>query len=422
MIDKQTARKIHLFMRFCKLCFFFTAVVLISCGGGRTAQIWTDRPELALYAEYFNAAQNQYKVNVRYMEFPTEEIKRVSIPDLIIASWLRNSSTSANFIKLDNLFGSNKLSRNAFYPHLLALGRENRNQFLLPVSFNIPALIFSKDREQTLSSQFTIDFEEIKDLSHGFNVQSRGAFTRMGFSPLWNDNFLFTLAVLSDASFREAESLSWDAEALEQSMVFINDWTNKINSGNLMEEEFTFKYFVEPVERLIQTGRIFFSYIDSSDLFILSQDTKNLLDFRWIMEQNRIPITEDLVYLGIPKGAKSQTAARTFILWFFRTENQRRLLEYFRINRINENIFGICGGFSALSTVTDQVFPLFYPELLGRMPPSENFMQPNILPRNWGTIKERVILPYLHERARVASAEDTSALERRLAEWMRMNR
>ena len=123
------------------------AFVLISCSNNKTAQIWTDRPELAFYAEYFNAVQNQYKVSVRHMAFPTAELRRSNSPDLIVASWLKNSSTTANFRSLDNLFGTNKLSRSIFYHHLLTGGRINRNQYLLPVSFNIPALMFSQNKE-----------------------------------------------------------------------------------------------------------------------------------------------------------------------------------------------------------------------------------------------------------------------------------
>jgi len=425
-------------MRILKLFYILLLTILfISCNNNRAVQIWTDRPEFAIYAEYFNTTQNQYKVSVRYIEFPGAELGRTGdSPDIVIASWLKNSAMGATFRSLDNLFGAKKISRNIFYPRLLANGRINRTQYLLPVSFNIPALVFSRDREHELSNHFTIDFEEIKRLSSSFNIQTRGAYTRMGFSPLWSDSFLLTAAVLSGASFREPAPLhgreaareplryplEWDSDALESSMIFINNWTNEINTSNQMEEDFTFKYFVEPPERLIRGGRILFSYMESSDLFTLSEDRKSHLDFRWIMEQDRIPVKEDYVYLGIPKRAKSQRAARAFIQWFFRIDSQRSLLEYFRVNRLNENIFGICGGFSSLNLVTEQIYPLFYPELLGRMPPSEHFTFPNVLPGNWITLKERVVLPYLHERARSESVIDVIPLERRLSDWLRLNR
>ena len=411
-------------MRTYKTCvLLLPAVLIISCGGNKTAQIWTDRGEFAFYGDYFNNVQNRYKVSVKYLQSPGAELARSNYtPDIVVGSWLKNASTGTYFKSLDNLFGAKKLSRSVFYPRLLAIGRIDRNQFLLPVSFNIPALIFSRDRERELSNPFTIGFDEIKEISGKYNTVTRGAYTRMGFSPLWSDGFLFTAAVLSGSSFREALPLAWDAEALDYSMDLIYNWTHEVNTSNQAEEEFAFKYFFEPPQKLIQGGRILFSYMESGALFTLGQDSKNNLDFRWIMEQNRIPIKEDTVFLGIPKRGRSQKAARAFVLWFFLTENQRLLLEYNKANRINETVFGLCDGFSALSPVTEQIFPLFYPELLGRMPPPEFLMPPNVLPENWAVIKERVVLPYLHERARKGSTEETYPLEKRLSDWLRMNR
>jgi len=409
-------------MRFYTGCFIFLSVLLISCGGN-TALIWTDRPEFAFYGEYFNTVQNQYKVTVRYFEYPAAELGRsVSVPDIVVGSWLKNSSTGTNFRSIDNVFGTKKLSRSIFYPSLLAIGRIEKNQYLLPVSFNVPALIFSRGREQELSNQFTIGFDEIKNLSNNFNKETGGAYTQLGFSPLWSNDFLLVTSILFNTSFNEASPLIWDAGALEQSMDFIYNWTNEINAGNKKEEDFTFKYFYVPAEKLIQSGRILFSYIKSSDLFTLSGDSKNNLDFRWIMDESRIPIIEDIVYLGIPKRGKSQKAARAFVQWFFRVESQKMLLEYSKANRINESVFGISGGFSALNPVTEEIFPQFYPDLLGRMPPSEYLMPPNIIPGNWAVIKERVIIPYIHERARSENADDIYPLDRRLSDWIRMNR
>jgi len=409
-------------MRFFKVCLLIPAVFLISCNYHKTAQIWTDRSEFALYGELFNAAQNQYKVSVKYVEFPVMELSKQNRPDIIVASWIKTASTNSYFRSLDNLFGTKKLTRSNFYPKILSVGRIDRSQYLLPVSFNIPALIFSANKGQSLSNQFTIDFDEIKKLSKEYNTMNRGVYTRIGFSPLWNEDFLLSTAGLFGVSFKEANPLTWDAEALEKSMAFVNNWTNEINSGAQTEDDFTFRYFFEPQEKLIQNGRILFSYMESNDLFLLSEESKNQLDFRWVVEQNKITVAEDLVYLGMPKRVKSKKAAKEFIIWFFSVENQRRILDYSRANRINENIFGICGGFSALGPVTEQIYPLFYPELLGRMPPSEYFTNTNILPANWLTLKERVVMPYLNERARKERAEEAYPLERRLADWMRMNR
>jgi len=404
------------------ICIITLTLILLNGCNIKTAQIWTDRPEFALYGEYFNVVQNKYKVTVKYVEFPVKEIHRGNCPDLIAASWLKDSSTGNTFKNINNLFSAKGLSRTTFYQRILAAGRIDRSQYLVPVSFNIPALVFSKDKEHLLSNHYTIDLDEVQQLSKNFNAMNRDVYTRMGFSPLWNDDFLLILAMLSGTSFREANPLAWDDAALEKSMIFVNNWTNEINSSNQAEDDFTFKYFFEPPDRLIQSGRIFFSYMESRDFFILSEDRKNNINFRWIIDQNRIPVTDDTVYMGIPKRARSTRAAKAFMQWFFKIENQRILLEYSTINRVNENIFGICGGFSALSPVTEQIYPLFYPELLGRMPVPEYFLVSNVLPGNWVILRERIILPYLHDRARKSNESETYPLERRMADWMRVNR
>ena len=324
------------------LVLLFVLILILSCGGTKTAQIWTDRPEFAVYGELFNTSQTQYKVSIKYYENLDQELEKTgNTADIIVGSWLKNAATGVYFRSLDNLFGANKLSRDIFYSRLLSIGRIERNQYLLPVSFNLPALIFSKDNNLELSNSFTIDFSEIKFLSKDYNVINRGAYTRMGFSPLWSNDFLMTVAVLSGTSFRAASPLTWDTDALERSMDFVNNWTTEINTSNQAEEEFTFKYFFEPPERLVQNRRILFSYMDSSNFFTLNEESKNNLDYRWIMEQGRIPINEDIVLIGIPKRAKSAKAARAFIQWFFTTENQRLILEYCIETRVSENVFGI---------------------------------------------------------------------------------
>jgi hypothetical protein len=157
-------------------------------------------------------------------------------------------------------------------------------------------------------------------------------------------------------------------------------------------------------------------------LFTLTQERRANLDFRWIAENNTIPLAEGTVYYGIHKKGRAKKAATAFTRWFFQESTQRLLLEASKNNRMNETLFGIGNGFSGLRTVTEQIFPQFYPGLLGHIPPEAFLSPPNILPRNWMVIKERVILPYLHERIRNTSGEESRSLERRLVEWNRLNR
>jgi ABC-type glycerol-3-phosphate transport system substrate-binding protein len=400
--------------------------LLWSCGlfEPETAVLWTDRPEFALYAEYFNAAQDRYKVETRYFSSPAQELtgNGASYPDLVTGAWLKSASTRVLFRPLDYLFKDKRLSRLSFYSHLLDLGNLEGKQYLLPVSFNIPAMVFSRNNSYLLGDSFTVTPDEIKELGKAYNVETNGTYSRMGFSPSWNDEFLFIIATLFNTSFREATPLAWETDALENAMVYVRNWIGEVNGGIRAEDDFVFKYFYVPPSNLAISGRILFTYMDSAELFTLTQEKRANLDFRWIARANAIPLSEETVYLGICKRGKAKKAATAFAQWFFYEETQRYLLEASRDKRLNETLFGIGNGFSAMKTVTEHIFPQFYPSLLGHMPPEDFLSPPNILPRNWTALKERVLLPYLHERIRADSHTSIRPLERRLTDWLRLNR
>ncbi|MDR2079254.1 MAG: hypothetical protein LBP74_06010, partial [Treponema sp.] len=298
-------------------------------------------------------------------------------------------------------------------------------QYLFPVSFNLPVLIFSSaiftGDGEPLSSPLIIGFDEIKARGKNYNLEKNGVYTRMGFSPSWNDQFLFTAASIFGASFREDSPAAWDAAALKSAMRYLDDWIRETNTGISAEEDFAFKYFFEPQAQLVISGRILFAFMDSASFFTLAEERRSLLDFRWISQNGVIPLVEDTVYYGICKKGRAKKAANAFTRWFFQAGTQQDFLEKNRNDRLIETSFGIAGGFSALRTVTEQVFPRFYPGLMNHMPPEDHLLPPNILPGNWIALKEQVILPYLRERVRRGENE-TRPLERRISDWSRLNR
>jgi ABC-type glycerol-3-phosphate transport system substrate-binding protein len=412
--------------RFWVLIALFPALLLSSCAfrSSPVAVLWTDRPEFALYAEYFNAGQDVYKIETRYFDSPSQKLTESEEvrPDIVAGSWLKSVSTRSLFRPLDDLFKKGRVSRDSFYQRLLDLGNIDGKQYLLPVAFNIPALIFARDRADQLPNPFTLTLEEIKALGKAFNVENGGVYSRMGFSPAWDDDFLFVGAALFGASFREDSPLEWDNNALERALSYIESWIGESNTGIQAEDDFTFKYFYDPPSKLVINGRILSFYLSSSDLFTLPQEHRANLDFRWIAEEETIPISEDMVYFGVYRHTRAKKAADAFTQWFFREDTQRLFLEEARDKRLNETRFGIANGFSALRTVTEQVFPQFYPSLLGHMPPGSFLSPPNILPRNWMAMKEQVILPYLHDRIRSGNSAGIRSLDRRLGDWNRLNR
>jgi hypothetical protein len=268
---------------------------------------------------------------------------------------------------------------------------------------------------------FVITFDEIRQLSKAYNSPANGVYTRLGFAPASDDDFLYLAAGLMNTNFREANPIAWDSPALEKAIAYLQSWINEANGSIQAEDDFAFKYFYTPPARLAVSGRILFGYIKSQDLFTLREEIRSSLDFRWIANQRNIPIYEGSVYMGLCKKGKAKGAAKAFIQWFFNEETQRFLLESSRENRTYEHSFGIGNGFSALRTVTEAIYPQFYPQLLGHMPPQDYLTPPNILPHNWMILKSQVILPFFHERIRASSRNEVRSLERRIGEWYRTN-
>ena len=415
----------------CPVLRLFLALLLIaatlslaSCrGGSNRAILWTDRPEFAFYAQYFNASQDRFKVEVRYFESPAQQLaESIGHPDIVVASWLRSASTRVLFRPLDSLFARDGLDKASFYPPLLSLGHFGRRQYLIPVNFNIPAIVFPREFSDSHSNPFTIEMQEIKERGKSFNAVANRAFTRMGFSPLSNAEFLFLVANFFGASFREGAPIAWDTQAMDHAVAWIQHWITEANTSIQMEDDFASKFYFEPPERLVNAGRVLYIHMNSSRFFTLPEERRMNLDFRWIAENEMIPLEEWGVYFGIHKRTRARAASEAFAKWFFSAETQRMLMEEKRRKRLNESSFGIAGGFSAMRTVTEQVFPQFYPSLLGRMPP-DNFLTPtNILPRNWLAIKERVVIPYLRDRARHSGGGEIRSLDRRIIDWYRLNR
>jgi ABC-type glycerol-3-phosphate transport system substrate-binding protein len=383
--------------------------------------IWTDRPEFALYAQAFNTSQAEYKAEVRYFEFPSQQLlNSPERPDIVVSSWLRSASTRTLFAPLDALFTQKIVSEYSFYPKLLEPGIIEGEQYLLPVSFNVPAMVFAQSN--AVSSNFTISLDEIKERGKTYNRMQRGDYTRMGFSPDWDDDFLFISAVLYNAEFREGNPLSWDEGAMREALDFDRTWIQEANSSIQATDDFAFKYFFDTSVKRMSQGRVLFSYMNSAELFTMDSEVRAVLDFRWLSENDSIPVIEGAVYYGIHSETKAHQGTVAFTEWFFQPETQRQLLQNSRELQINETVFGIAGGFSSLHNVTEDIFPRFYLSLLGHIPPNAFLVPPAILPHDWAQLKERVILPFMHEYIKTEDPAIIRPLDKRVSDWYRINK
>lgn len=384
--------------------------------------IWTDRSEFVSYAELFNSSQNRYKVVVEYRENPADAIiKADEMPDVVVGPWLKGEKARAKLIQLDYLFNEIRINSSLFYQPLLELGSVKGRQYLLPVSFNLPAVIFSKDNQSLVTDNFFLPIDTIRTLSGTYNQSQNGSWSRMGFSPRWNPEFLYILTRMFGAQYEEGNKLfGWNAKALEDSIAYVRDWSTAVNGSARDEDDYQFKNLYDPPYRQITSGRCLFSYISSRDLLILPADKVSNVDFRWITKDDQTPVDDGMIYLGICKKAQRLEAAENFLIWFFNEKNQKAMLERKSSMGLLDRNFGIADGFSSLRPVNEKVFPLYYPNLLGHLPPLESLMAPRILPNNWDTLKNGILMPWLTDVTTESPSQgEVTTLEARIQDWQK---
>ena len=158
----------------------------------------------------------------------------------------------------------------------------------------------------------------------------------------------------------------------------------------------------------------------SSSFFLIPEERRAGLAFRWLSRDGAIPLDDEVVYAGICRGAKGKQVAEAFLKWFYTEGTQRKILEDARRFRSIETSFGVAGGFSAIRSVNEKLFPLFYPSLLGRLPPGSYLSIPPALPAYWPDLRREVILPFLVDATSAVALENPNGvLESRIQAWMK---
>ena len=366
-----------------------------------TAKLWTNIPEVAAYVEIFNASQTDYRVELVFEENPADysKLTSASAPDIVISENLASNSIITAFLPLDRIIERGLFEIKGIYPDLYQLGCRDDIPYVLPVSFNIPAIMFNQNNIDAAGDQLILSPEELKSEAKLFNEGSTDSFRVMGFAPSWEPDFLLYNSFISGAGFSETAdgSLIWNEGNLKSSVEFNRDWTENINNGYQEEEDFTLTYCYDPGYKLLNAGRIGFSYTTLQDFFTIPAEDRANLDFMWMGSESGIPVCEDIVYIGIPEESGKKKTAGEFMLWLLDAEIQEELLESSQFKR--SRAFGICDGLSALSSVNEFVMPEYYRRLIGRIPPVEYFKFPDNLPAYWTSVRNDVIIPWLQDQS-----------------------
>ena len=399
------------------VCFLFLfALLFAGCSLKRETliTIWTNIPEFTEYGELFNDTHDKKKVVLVYKKNPSEAITsktEKNPPDIVVAPWLRTDKTSRYFRAIDTIFDGGGLSPTIFYPPLLEAGKIRQAYYLLPVSFNLPAVIFSRENAAAVEDNYTLSIEQIKKAGSAFNeLHKNGTYSRMGFVPQAGNSFLYFAVKAKGAQFREYKSsFTWNADKLSDAIAYLKNWSKTVNTSSEAEQDFAYKYLSMPNFKRVTSGRTLFAYITSDALFSLTPEQSEQLDYRWIYENNKIPIEDSFVTLGISKHAKHANAAYDFIEWFLNAETQRAILERKAKQNLDIHQFGIAGGFSSIKEVNEHILPLYKTMLLRNTPPTDMLGIPEKLPADWELIKEQTVIPYLRDE--IKNTGDTPVLD-----------
>ena len=397
------------------------SLFLFSCSEEAQTRIviWTSCAEFAQYTELFNNTHPGSNAVIVYKENPAQELppaKDELPPDIVIGSWLRTDKTQKQFKSLDYLFDRQTISSSMFYTQLLDAGKVRNNQYLLPVSFNLPAVIFASANKDYIKENYTLTLDQIKATGLSYNEKNKkGSFSRIGFLPSANDDFLYLTTKLYGVDVREEKGqIVWSDLRLRNAVSYDRDWITNTNSSAQEEQDFAYKYLFMPDYRQVTSGRTLLAYTTSNKMLGSMKSQELNIDYRWISGDSFIPIEDSFLMTGIYSKARNEQGATEFITWFFDSENQKEILERKIQMNLNNEMFGIADGFSSLRDVTEHILPIYYNQLLTNLPPANLLKVPQKLPARWDSYKSVVVEPYLNTAITTDEKVSISEYE---AEW-----
>jgi len=378
----------------------------------RTSLLWTDVPEITGPVEQFNASQTEWQIHLVYQtDLPTAlTAPGVAQPDLVVGRYLASSRTKSVMSSLDFLFFQGQVSRDWFYQGLLDTGMTGADPRLVPLSFDLPVLVFSQEKLPGLEAPM-LTLDRVRELSREFaSAKSKGG-QRLAFSPHWEAfemTVLRTHAVVFGENFQG--ELTWDSAKLAPALAYLADWVTNEAQGAPFAAEFSRKYLATSALPLLREGRVLFYPMSLAEFLTLPIDERRGLDFRYLSQGTGVETQPDVLWAGIPSGSQERGAAKAFLLDFFRPERQKALIQWVSSNEFRT--LGITGGLSALPSSNLEIGRLAYPVLAERLPPPDGFQFWPALPGNWSILAEKVVLPWL---AGAPSAEKASELAEKVS-------
>jgi len=385
---------------------------LASCdqAATRVSTLWTNVPEVASYVERFNASQRDWQILVEYKDDPVPLLLTPGIKaDLVVARGLASTEVMDTMVPLDFLFDGGNLAKASFYRKITDAGQQGDHFKLLPVSFDLPVLIFSKNTLPDLPGS-SVDLDTVQKLSVAFDgPQSPKVPRKLSFSPLW-ETFGFTWLQLQGVGFREGfqGTLTWDSDKLNRALAQWRAWPSP---GPVAISEFQRKYLQGDPIPMLTSGRMQFYPSTLANFESKPWDERRNLDFRFLDRDGKIVVSDNIVWAGIPLSSLTRGAGERFLAWLFQVDVQKKLLLEARTE--DDRNFGLARGLSSLTASNEAALVEGFPEMAGRLPGVADLSFWNTLPPDWRTLKSTVLRPWLEASDGTESSLKTSIDKRR---------
>jgi hypothetical protein len=394
-------------------------VLLAGCGllPAPTVRLATSRAEVAAYVERYNARQDEFRVEVRWRESPAQAVVDGEAIDVVVGEDLATASVLDRLESLGDIVKPGRLDPAGFYPGLLNMGSRDNRPLAIPLSFDLPAMVFLRGTLPQALPSLMIGIEVVRSLSRPVNTIGKGGgLSAVGFSPLWNPEFLLLSARLFGARPRagRAGTFLWDPAGLQASVEFTRAWVVDDNGGAALDRAFAARNLVQPWDLLLASRKILFALMPFTEFLGLPEEKRRDLDYRWLSRDNSIPVRDTVLFAAVPRSARNKRGAKSFLEWFASPVAQRELEEVNRSLRLG--VFGVTSGFSALVALNEKDLPVLDPSLLGRVPSAGMLSFPEPLPSGWSRMRDEVVLPWL---AQAAAGGGAGTLEDALLAWER---
>lgn len=378
-------------MRAGTICLLTLTLCACPLFRGDSFVIWGDEAEYVAYIDYYNSLDDGNRAEFRYVPqiFP-EHISARDAPDIIIAKHISYRDAKRAMRAIPQSLIADNGNENRFYRTLFHVGTIRNSQRVIPLSFNIPIVVFNRNDDVGFTDEPSVTLDQIKGAAEQMNTYTEEVLSRVGFSPRWDSRFLYLGTKAFGANYREDRqgNTRWDEGKVFESLQYFNSWNSEIDSEEL--EQFITKYAQQPLHNRLTEGRIGFFM---SDVVEYSTLEDNRFDFRPISDTQGIFVDEDMTFIGMHKNGANSTQARDFVRWILEEETQRMLIAH--TDRYDIDIFGLANGLSTLSNISVRVIPQYHPWLIGSTPDVFTAPLSQQLPKYWHRIRAEVVTGWL---------------------------